>query len=259
MTSTTIDLLELLRGRRELRPRIDPSLAGGLRAWLEDDLAPLALELDPTMPLLLSPRSVSSRRLRSLPSAATIARSSLLAALVAQQVMLGAVEHPMDDALSALEADPSRAELVEFIHALEPGAFAQLAAELAAHHAILAASLAPIPATWLPRCNLRLAAPLAGGRIVLAGVVSLMVGPPADERASVCLLEVTTAANDEASPRRLAALALLETLRSGAAPLRAASLCTSTGSVELLDVTDGCLAGAVRDVVDAATGELAAR
>jgi hypothetical protein len=259
MTSTTTDLLEMLRGRRELRPRIDPSLAGGLRAWLEDDLFPISSGLDPSSPLFLTPRSVTSSGLMAVPSVETVARSSLLAALVAQHVVLGVVEHPMDDALGALESDPARAELVELVHGLDPPSFAQLAAELTAHHAILAAALLPIPATWLPRCNLRLAAALAGGRIVLGGTVSLMVGPPADQHSSVCLLEVTTAAQDEITCRRLAVLALLETLRSGAAPLRAASLSTSTGDIRLLDVTDDCLTNAVGDVVTAAARERAAR
>ncbi len=248
---TSHDLLGALRGRRERRPRVDPTLAGGLRAWIEDDLAPLVGEADPAQPLFLSPRAVVSESLQTVPPLSALARSALLSALLAQRVVLGSVVHPMDDALSALEADPGQAALVDAIHSLDPDGFAQLAAELTAHYAVLAASLTSIPGTWLPRTNVRLSVPLAGGRVVLGAVASLVMGPPADEVSTVCLLDVTTSSLDPTAQRRLGILSLLETLRSGAAPLRVGSLSTATGEVVLAEVTDELLRDAIADVVSA--------
>jgi hypothetical protein len=252
MTTQTADLLELLRGRRETRPPVDRSLAGGLRAWLEDDLAPLVGARSRSEPLFLTPRSITAEALSTVPPLQVLARSALVSALASSQALGLEVAHPMDDALSALEADPSRHELIEAVHALEPEAFAQLAAEVAAHHATLSVALPPVPASWLPRTNVRLSSPLAGGRLVLGAVASVVLGPPAAERASVCLLEVSTSELDERAGPRLGVLALIETLRAGAAPLRVAALSTSSGRSVVLDVDDELLIEARSQVVTAA-------
>jgi len=87
--------------------------------------------------------------------------------------------------------------------------------------------------------------------VVLGATVSLVMGPAATDRSSTCLLEVTTSPLDGTAARRLGVLALLETLRSGAAPLRVASLSTSTGESLVIDATDDALTAAVGDVVGA--------
>jgi hypothetical protein len=237
-------LLDRLRGDREDRPRVDWSLAGGLRAWLEDELSG---RLDDAAEVVhLTPRSVTTDGLRSVPEPITMAKASLVRALVAHRCLLGTVEHPMDDALAGLESDEP--ELAEQIHRLEPDAFAQLAAEVTAHDAVLAEHLGPVPGTWLPRTNERLSVSLAGGAVVLSAQPSLVVGPPAIDVASVCLLEVTTSVPDDAVDRRLGVLGLLETLRSGAAPLRAASLSTATGTSSIVEIDDRRLTQAIGEV-----------
>jgi len=246
------DLVLALRGQRELRPRVDPALAGGLRAWLEDDLSELAKSLDPSAPLFISPRALCADPHVAASPIIGFARATLLSALIAQRLTLGGVEHAMDDALSALEADPRHDELVEAIHALEPDSFAQLAAEVAAHDTVLAHSLGAVPPSWLPRCTVRLSVPIIGNRIVLGAVADVVIGPPASEVASVCLIDITTSDLGDEIERRLGVLSLIETLRSGAQPLRVASLSTATGDVAIVDVGDEVLAAAVADVVSAA-------
>jgi hypothetical protein len=257
MTTTNTDLLELLRGRRELRPRIDASLAGGLRAWLEDDLAALVVERPLGEPCFLTPRSSTTEALHSVPSLVVLARAALVSKLVAARALDLEIDHPMDHALSALEADPLDREIVETVHALDPDGFAQLAAEVTAHHSVLVRMLPSIPPSWLPRTNQRLSASLAGGRVVLGATVSVIIGPPASTASSTCLLEVTTSALDHTAARRLGVLALLETLRSGAAPLRVGALSTATGDTMVLDASDDRLIAAVGDVVGALKARLA--
>ncbi len=247
--TTAPGLLEALRGNREERPLVDRGLAGGLRAWLDDELAVLLSSLE--LPMMLTPRSVTTEGLYPVPGPLVLARAALVGALVTQRTLVGEVTHPMDDALGALESDEP--ELATQIHELDPDAFAQLAAEVAAHDAVLARRLGLIPGTWLPRTNERLSVALCGGDVVLSAQATLVLGPPALEVASVCLLEVTTSVPDEATERRLSVLALLETLRSGAAPLRVASLSTATGETLVVEGTDQVLTAGLRRVVDAVT------
>jgi hypothetical protein len=244
MPTATLSLLDLLRGDRTKRPRTDWALAGGLRAWLEDELSGRCPE--GADPVLLTPRSVTTEGLWSVPAPIKMATASLVRVLVAQRCLSGEVLHPMDDAMAVLETEDP--ELAEQIHGLEPDAFAQLAAEVTAHDAALARHLGPIPGTWLPRANERLSVTLGGGAVILSATASLVLGPPALEVASVCLLEVTTSVPDDTVERRLGVLALLETLRAGAAPLRVGSLSTATATSCVLDVDDRLLAGAVSEI-----------
>ena len=246
------DIVLALRGQRDHRPNIDPLLAGGLRSWLEDGLSDVARDLDPSTPMLLSPRTIVSGPLVAVPPLIALARSILIGNLVTLRLSLGEVHHPMDDALSALEADHRQTGLVEAIHELDQDRFAQLAAEIEAHDTVLARHLSQLPSAWLPRSNVRISAALAGGRIMVNAVANVALGAPARDIASVCFLDVTTSSLDDNTLRRLGVIGLIETLRSGAPPLRVASLSTGTGDTAIIDVTDEILAQAVADVVAAA-------
>ena len=146
----TSPLISALRGARDARPAVDPMLAGGLRAWLEDELAELVEQLDASQPLRLSPFSVMEPELASQQLGPRNPIGPLVHALVDQQVAFGSISDPLEDALCALEATPRHAELVAQVHDLDPDDFAQLAAELSAHASLLAESLGRIPGTWLP-------------------------------------------------------------------------------------------------------------
>lgn len=246
-TTSTATLMERLRGERTRRPPVDPTLAGGLRAWLEDDLSLLVGDLDPTEPLVLTPRTLSGDDAPPAPLHSR-ARGALVRCLIAERILLGDVEHPMDDALSALEGSPQERELVDVIHSLDPDAFAMLAAEVTAHDEMLGTCLGPIPGHWLPRLGVRMSIPFVGGRVILASTVDVLLGPPASRVASTCLLDITTAPLHEGAASRLGGLALLETLRTGAAPLRVAALSTATGADLVLDIDDEVLVTALRHI-----------
>ena len=79
------DLVLALRGERAARPRVDPTLAGGLRAWLEDDLALSVADVAPSAPLFLSPRTIIDGASQGSTPTLALARGALVGALVAQR------------------------------------------------------------------------------------------------------------------------------------------------------------------------------
>src|SRR3984885_12763782 len=101
------EVLALLRGDATARPRFDPALAGGLRAWLEDaayDVVARRGEHAP--PLALGPRRVlgDADVDSSDATADEVVLSRLVHALFRQQVHAGALGDPLEDALDALRA-----------------------------------------------------------------------------------------------------------------------------------------------------------
>src|SRR6516165_8041861 len=72
------EVLALLRGDASTRPRFDPGLAGGLRAWLEDAAyGVVGSRGDLAAPLVLGPREVlPGERAESLPKLSTDSFSS---------------------------------------------------------------------------------------------------------------------------------------------------------------------------------------
>ena len=240
-----------LRGEPSRRPRIDRALAGGLRAWLNDELFEIFGE-DSSTKIVRSPWSLTHR---SAPhSTLGIARGALVGALFTQRLLGGDVVHPMDDALCVLEADQSSAPLTHEIHQLDPDRFALLAAEVNAHDAVLAQQLRPVPSTWLPRFGVSACISLHGGQLTLRATTDAMLGPAPHDIASVALLEVTTASHDELIQQELKLRALIETLRAGTQPFAVASLSSATGELALLEVREHDLVEAVHAVV-AATKE----
>jgi hypothetical protein len=87
--------------------------------------------------------------------------------------------------------------------------------------------------------------------VVLGTVVNVVLGAPSVNVASICLLHVTTSSLEETTAAMLSVVALIETLRSGAQPLRVASLSTATGEVAICDVNDHVLTQGVELVVRA--------
>ena len=105
---------------------------------------------------------------------------------------------------------------------------------------------------WLPRTQERLEVPLCGGRVVLAGVVDLVLGSPAQDRASVCLVELKSGARRIEHRPDLHFYALLEALRSGAPPFRIATYYSGTGELDAEPVGEDTLVGALSRALDGA-------
>ena len=101
-----------------------------------------------------------------------------------------------------------------------------------------------------------IAVDLCGGRIRASSEVDLVLGAPAATVASRCLVDVVATPIGDHHADQLGALALIETLRTGAAPLRVAALSTATGEHLVLAVDDALLTSSLRRLVEAA-GRLA--
>jgi hypothetical protein len=276
------EVLALLRNGSGQRPRFDPGLAGGLRAWLEDAASELvAARGDDAPPLYLGPRllwgsSVGSQvGLEPLaqspaegrfavgqfavgqfasdqsapdPFPAAWVRSCLVRALFRQLVTTGRVGDPLTDALDALRVDPDRIDMLQHIEADSDEARAALSASLAAHVAHLVDLTPRFAAGWLPRTHDRVAIPLAGGRVVLCGVFDLLVGAPVPGQATLCALGLTTGGRWAQARTALHYLALLETLRSGTPPFRLALLHSAVGRYGVEDVIEEHLRAIVSHV-----------
>jgi hypothetical protein len=262
------DLLKRLRGDGAPRPAVDPGLAGGLRDWLEDGLmaAAAALPAD-AAPVFVSKQALSgvlaceaayvASRSASRPPTLEMARGSLVDALFRQWVTTGAIWDPMVDGLAALEVggvgeDGGDTRLVAELCATDR---LQLAEEVTRHATVIVDRWPHFNPGWLPRTQERLHVPLAGGRVVLAGVIDLALGRPAEERASVCIVEVKSGRRRVEHRGDIHFYALLETLRSGAPPFRVATYYTSTGELDVEPVTEAVLAACVERVLEA-TGRL---
>jgi hypothetical protein len=254
-------VLALLRGVGAPRPRFDPGLAGGLRAWLEDaawSVTSSRGEEEP--PLVLGPRrllgtpSGSWRLDRPTPSGKEFQEANhhltrqLVHALFRHLVTAGSIGEPLAEALDALAVSGAD-DVVNRVRALEPAARAALESSLAVHTRHLRALVPRFVPSWLPRTDDRIAIPLAGGRVVLRGVFDLLVGTPSHERASLCALGLSTDGPWARERRTLHYLALLETLRSGTPPFRLALLQSANGRYAVEDVHEEQLASMASHVV----------
>jgi hypothetical protein len=239
---TGAEVLALLRGDAAARPRFDPGLAGGLRAWLEDaayDAITARGEHAP--PLFLGPRQLlgSHDDQQGDMSVATdrVDPSRLVHALLRQLVHTGEVHDPLADALDALRATGDESG-VRQVEALTPAARTALAETLTLHARNLTALVPRFAPGWMPRTNDRVAIPLAGGRIVLHGMFDLVVGLPQPRTASLCALGLSTGGPWASARRSLHYLSLLETLRSGTPPFRLALLESASGRYGVEDVRE---------------------
>jgi hypothetical protein len=257
------EVLALLRHGSARRPRFDPALAGGLRAWLEDGASELvAARGEDAPPLFLGPRLLWDGSSAAVGAAlvepaapesaaypAELVQSCLVRALFRQMVTTGQVGDPMADALAALRVDPGRSAMVGQIEEMGPAERASLAASLDTHVAHLVNLTPRFAAGWLPRTHDRVAIPLAGGRVVLGGVFDLLVGAPIPGTATLCAVGLTTGGRWAQARMALHYVALLETLRSGTPPFRMALLHSALGRYGVEDVLEEHLLAIVAHVV----------
>jgi hypothetical protein len=253
------EVLALLRNGSGRRPRFDPELAGGLRAWLEDGASELVTRRgEDAPPLFLGPRllwgdsaAAAGREAESAsdPYPAELVQSCLVRALFRQLVTTGRVGDPLTDAVDALRVDPGRADMVRHIAGLSEDALGALSSSLTTHLTHLVTLTPRFAEAWFPRTDDRVAIPLAGGRVVLSGTFDLLVGAPVAGTATLCALGLTTGGRWAQGRTALHYLALLETLRSGTPPFRVALLHSAIGRYGVEDVLEEHLRTIVSHVV----------
>ena len=255
-------LVARLRGTPGERPAVDPGLAGGLRDWLEDELSAAVAALpEGAGPVRVSKEAVNGvltceaqlvavRAARPGPTL-QLARGSMVDALFRQWVTTGDVGDPLVEALEALAVGGDPDGIGSFVAALSGEERRGLAEEVADHLERIRAGWPVPPPSWLARTQERLVVPLAGGRVVLSGVVDLALGAPSAGRASVCIVEVKSGRRRVEHRADLHLYALLETLRSGAPPFRVATFYSAGGELDVEPVGRDALLGALHRVVAA--------
>jgi hypothetical protein len=253
-------LLRRLRGDGAVRPLVDPGLAGGLRDWLEDGLSELSGILEPDGPpirvtkealsqVLVCEAHALSRWSAPREISVELARGVLVDALFRQWATVGEIGDPLQDGLGAVRATGAD-DICDFVEALPEEKRLDLAEQLAQHAITIASGWPRLSPSWLARTQERIEVSLAGGSVVLTGVVDLALGSPSDGRASVCLLEVKSGARRLEHRADLHYYALLETLRSGAPPFRVATYYTATGELDAEQVAEDVMIGSLQRVLE---------
>jgi len=255
------ELLARLRGEGTARPAVDPGDAAGLREWLEDSLAeavaalgdgarlPVLVTKDALTQVLTCEAHLVARRHAPRQVTAELARGALVDVLFRQWVTVGRVDDPFADGLAALEADGDRDGVAGFVASLPPDRRHALVTEVTEHAARITTSW-PVPsAGFMARTQERLYVPVAGGRVVLSGVLDLALGAPSAGEASVCVVEVKSGRRRVEHRGDLHFYALIETLRSGAPPFRVATYYTATGELDVEAVGRDAVVGALHRVV----------
>ncbi len=248
-------LLDKLRALGTPRPRVDPELAGGLREWLEDSLAGHVQRLRPQGGALLVDRKAIERAAApgSRPDVAGAPHDAVLRALVRsvfrQWATTGSIDDPIRDAISGQAASGDPEGAVQLLSRMNDDERRLLFEDVRRHAARIAATWPTLSPAWFPRSHERLTIPLCGGRVLLAGTADLLVGPQATSEASVCVVGVETERRRREPQTHLHFLALLETLRAGAAPSRVANYYTHTGELDAEPVDEHLLVRALLRVV----------
>src|SRR5580692_8960291 len=150
---TGAEVLALLRGDTAARPRFDPGLAGGLRAWLEDAAYEAVVARgEHAPPLFLGPRQLFGSPAGRGGDALSddVALSRLVHALFRQLVHTGQIDDPLCDALEALRASEGTA-VVRHVASLRSSARSALAEAVASHAGNLRSQVPRFSPGWMPR------------------------------------------------------------------------------------------------------------
>lgn len=195
---------------------------------------------------------------------------AIIHALFYQWINVGKIGDPLSDAIDALEltqapyahqkSDASASKnkrqqsLVEYIKQLPSDDLAYLRDEVTSQANIIRSQFPTLLPRWLPRTREQISLPLAGGRVILTSTIDLIIGLPATDTASTCVVNLRSG---NAQPRHLLErqlAALFETVRSGSQPFRTATYYSSLGRIDANDVTEEMLAEAVQLIVPSLHG-----
>ena len=271
-------LLERLRNTGRPRPRSDPDFAHMLRDRLEHGLSldvPAGCDWFPpragqpeAVPGSPSPRAlplvVTKDRLTRVLACETdcvssefgertptiaLACGAMIDVLFRQLVCQGSIGDPVADGLAALAVDEHQQDLVSWIERMPRGDLQELRAEVERQVGGLRRRWPALEPSWMPRTQESMRVGLAGGAVELSARVDLAIGKPAEDEASVALVEVKSGARRPDHRADLHFYALIEAVRNPAPPFAVATYYTRTGELDVDPVTEELLVGAARRVV----------
>ena len=264
-TPTQVRVTEELFGRGQDRPDFGPDLGRELRALLEEGLAPLVADRQPSEPLVLSKRTIAqAHSCEGLLQAERAAGFSWSA-----PAARGTVAHKAVELSITLRDCPSPLDLVDvaierLIDGSERGISAWLLDAPAAEVAELRGAACDwvtkfqdtFPALqrgWRPRLESSLMVELCGGRVVLRGKVDLALGRAEGTQARVLIIDFKSGRALAVHAQDLRFYALLEAVRVGVPPFRLATFSLDSGTWAPEDVNEEVLLAAARRTVAAAT------
>ncbi|HEX7459935.1 MAG TPA: PD-(D/E)XK nuclease family protein, partial [Acidimicrobiales bacterium] len=251
-------LLERLRVTGRARPVADQTFAADLRGLLESGLPDraesgeradggrLVVTKDQLSRVLACPGHRTVSRFGDRTFTIPMACGALVDALFRQIVTVGTVGDPLGDALDGLGTDERQSGLVSWISDLAPSDMAELRVEVERQAEGLVRRWPPLDPLWLPRTQESMRAMLARGTIELSARVDLAIGRPAEDHASVAIVEVKSGARRSTHRDDLRFYALVEALRSPAPPFAVATYYSRTGEVDVESVTHDVLVEAAR-------------
>jgi len=248
-------LLDRLRHTGRARPTADPALAADLRSFVAagfDDTpaGAVASGLVVTKDRLTRALACPSHRVAdgspARPFTVPLACGALVDVLFRQLVTVGTVGDAMVDALDGLALDEHQAPLVAWIGQLAHAERSELRAEVERQSDGLRRRWPALDPSWLPRTRETLRASLAGGRVELVARVDLALGRPAEDEATVAIVEVTSGSRRPGHRDDLHVDALVGALRSSAPPFVVATYYVRTGELDVDPVTPDLLVSAAR-------------
>ncbi len=266
------DLLERVRNTGRPRPDADPELARRLRSGLEAGLetyagtgtdvagvvaaaggregmrtgSPLVVTKDRLTRVLACEAHYVASEFGDRPLSAALACGAIVDVLFRQLVTVGSIGDPMADGLAALAVDDHQRDLVSWVEHLQAAERDELRAEVERQAEGLRRRWPVLDPGWLPRTQVAMRVPLAGGAVELSARADLVIGPPAGDVASVAIIEVKSGYRRIEHRADLHFYALIEALRSPAPPFVVATYYTRTGELDVDPVTEDLLMGAAR-------------
>jgi hypothetical protein len=175
-----------------------------------------------------------------------MACGAMIDVLFRQLVCVGSIGDPMADGLAALSVDDHQRGLLSWIEQLPPRDREGLRAEVERQAEGLQLRWPALEPGWLPRTHEAIRAQLAGGSVELSARVDLVIGRPAEDEASVAVVEIKSGARRPGHRVDLHFYALVEAVRSWAPPFVVATYYTRTGELDVDPVTDELLVEAAR-------------
>lgn len=183
------------------------------------------------------------------PPTSAMACGALVDVLFRQLIAVGSIDDPMADGMAALGVDDRQQDLVSWIVGMPSTEREALRAEVERQAGGLLRHWPALDPAWLPRTQESMRVGLAHGAVELSARVDLAIGRPAEDEASVALVEIKAGGRRVEHRADLHFYALVEALRSPAPPFVVATYYTRTGELDVDPVTEELLVGAVRRTI----------